>query len=416
MAATCSAQGSTAHTSTPGTRARCAAYRLPIAPQPSTATRTGGVGSLMRPTTWRRELGADVRARRPPTPRPPTTRPSTTSGSPPGAGRNGAGCRAARSGGRLAVAGGDARRSAQPNRAAVAAVASATSTPPATAVVHAVLLHRVAAAVDDGDRDAQAPARRRRRCTRSHSVAGPGQLLLPRAPAGAARQCPGCPRRATTRSPKRAAQRACVVAVLADVGHAERVGDEQVLGVGRLAVGADHLRRDARSGRNGLTVAPDAAMPPITTPSASRTGIPPAPGNTACGEACTKPAEIGAGSVVMRFRCSVLGICCVAEIQALEAARAMPPGPPWSSRDAVTSAPLAPTTAIPPRRPSCSALSTARWTSARAWSRGMSRGVRTSWSGAAWSRTTEILPRAGPAGSRANAASISSKAYVVVDR
>ena len=52
--------------------------------------------------------------------------------------------------------------------------------------------------------------------------------------------------------------------------------------------------------------------------------------------------------------------------QEFETARAMPPGPPWSSRDAVTNAPLAPTTAIPPRRPSCSALSTARCTRARA--------------------------------------------------
>ncbi len=38
----------------------------------------------------------------------------------------------------------------------------------------------------------------------------------------------------------------------------------------------------------------------------------------------------------------MLGICWVAEIHALDRARAMPPGPPWSSRDAVTSAPLAP--------------------------------------------------------------------------
>ena len=70
--------------------------------------------------------------------------------------------------------------------------------------------------------------------------------------------------------------------------------------------------------------------------------MPPAPGNIASGEACTKPAEIGCGSVVIRRRCSALGICWVAEIHAFDRARAMPPGPPWSRREAVISAPLAP--------------------------------------------------------------------------
>ena len=74
--------------------------------------------------------------------------------------------------------------------------------------------------------------------------------------------------------------------------------------------------------------------------------MPPAPGNTRLGRRGTNPVEIGAGRCVMRCRCSVLGICWVAEIHAFDRARAMPPGPPWSSRDAVTSAPLAPTTAI----------------------------------------------------------------------
>ena len=130
---------------------------------------------------------------------------------------------------------------------------------------------------------------------------------------------------------------------------------------------------ETSAGRNGLTVAPDAAMPATTTPSA-RIGMPPAPGNTASGDACAKPAATGGAIVVIRCRCSVLGICWVAEIHALERARAMPPGPPWSIREAVTSRPLAPTTAMPPRSPSCSALSIARWTRARASRRARSRG------------------------------------------
>ena len=45
----------------------------------------------------------------------------------------------------------------------------------------------------------------------------------------------------------------------------------------------------------------------------------------------------------------MLGICWVAAIQALERARAMPPAPPSSIREPVIRAPLAPTTAMPPR-------------------------------------------------------------------
>src|ERR1700691_1393177 len=114
-------------------------------------------------------------------------------------------------------------------------------------------------------------------------------------------------------------------------------------------------------------------MPATTAPSAL-TGMPPAPGNNASGDAAANPAATGGAIDVIRCRCSALGICCVAEIHALERARAIPPGPPASIRDAVISAPLAPTTAIPPRRPSCSALSTARCTSARASARLMSYG------------------------------------------
>ncbi|HTR91134.1 MAG TPA: hypothetical protein VMI73_05270 [Trebonia sp.] len=77
------------------------------------------------------------------------------------------------------------------------------------------------------------------------------------------------------------------------------------------------------SGKNGLTVAPEAAMP-----------------------ATTRPPSV----------------------------TVMPPGPPASIRDAVIRLPDAPTTAIAPRRPSCSALSTARLASARASAMPMSRG------------------------------------------
>jgi hypothetical protein len=55
----------------------------------------------------------------------------------------------------------------------------------------------------------------------------------------------------------------------------------------------------------------------------------------------------------------------VAAIQALERARPMPPAPPSSIREPVTSAPLAPTTAIAPDSPSCSAFVDRAATSAR---------------------------------------------------
>jgi len=114
-------------------------------------------------------------------------------------------------------------------------------------------------------------------------------------------------------------------------------------------------------------------MPATTTPPAL-TGIPPAPGNSASGDAWANPAATGGAIVVIRCRCSELGICWVAEIQALDLARAIPPGPPASIRDAVSRVPDAPTTATAPRSPSCSALSTARCTSARASARPRSRG------------------------------------------
>ena len=122
---------------------------------------------------------------------------------------------------------------------------------------------------------------------------------------------------------------------------------------------------------NGLTVAPDAAMPATIRPS-RRTGMPPAPGNADSGEMRGKPAATAGAMTPRRCRCSVLGMRWVAAIQALERARPMPPAPPSSIREPVISAPLAPTTTMPPARPSCSISSTARRTSVRADSRSRS--------------------------------------------
>src|SRR6478672_11069186 len=92
----------------------------------------------------------------------------------------------------------------------------------------------------------------------------------------------------------------------------------------------------------------------------------------ASGEQATNPAAIGAGSVAIRWWCSVLGTCCVAEIHAFDRARAIPPAPPRSMRDADTSTPLPPTTANAPRAPMWAALSIARTMRRRASSREMS--------------------------------------------
>jgi len=83
-----------------------------------------------------------------------------------------------------------------------------------------------------------------------------------------------------------------------------------------------------------------------------------------------KPRSIAWGRVDILRRCSRLGICCVAAIHAFDRARAMPPAPPRSIRDADTSTPLPPTTATAPRTPRSSALAIARAIRARAaaWS------------------------------------------------
>ncbi len=78
---------------------------------------------------------------------------------------------------------------------------------------------------------------------------------------------------------------------------------------------------------NGPIPAPEAATPATTTPSC-QIGMPPAPGNAASGEQATKPVTIGGAIIPSRCRCSRLGICWVAAIQALDRALAIPPAPP----------------------------------------------------------------------------------------
>ena len=97
-----------------------------------------------------------------------------------------------------------------------------------------------------------------------------------------------------------------VVAVLPDVRDAEGVGDQQVLGVGRLAVGAHHLAGRRPSGRNGLTVAPEAAMPATTTPPSRRgSACRPRRGTAPPATPATNPAATGGGD--RRHPVQVLG-------------------------------------------------------------------------------------------------------------
>ena len=113
---------------------------------------------------------------------------------------------------------------------------------------------------------------------------------------------------------------------------------------------------------NGLTVAPDAAMPGHDAAVAADRHAARRPGTPTRARRAAKPAATAGAMTPRRCRCSVLGMRWVAAIQALERARPMPPAPPSSIREPVISAPLAPTTTMPPDRPSCSAFSTARRT------------------------------------------------------
>ena len=107
--------------------------------------------------------------------------------------------------------------------------------------VHQVLLDGVAAAVDDGDRDRDAAAR----CFLHGPSAEPSRPVELGLAAGRRR---GGHAEAVGRVDDQVAEALlpalAVVAVLALVGDAERVGDQQVLRVGGPAVGADRARVD----------------------------------------------------------------------------------------------------------------------------------------------------------------------------
>ena len=128
------------------------------------------------------------------------------------------------------------------------AAASATAGPAADAAVRAVLLHRVAAAVDDGDGDLDALRRRGVEDPRAE-LARPLEfrLAVGGRRVGHAQAVLGDDRQLA----EALLPAGLVVAVLADVGHPERVRDEQVLGIRRRAVGADDPRVDAGRGRTG---------------------------------------------------------------------------------------------------------------------------------------------------------------------
>ena len=154
-------------------------------------------------------------------------------------------------------------------------------------------------------------------------------------------------------SPNASSQRCGVVAVLALVGRCRaptaRAGPRRSPACRRR----DQLAAvDAGCRRTARRVAPDAAMPATTTPSSSDRH-PARAGEARLGragrrsrlddrrrEACAS----GAGA-----RCS--GSAGWPRSTPWSAARAMPPAPPRSIRDAETSTPLAPTTATPPRTP-----------------------------------------------------------------
>ena len=168
-----------------------------------------------------------------------------------------------------------------------------------------------------------------------------------------------------------------VVAVLALVGDPQRLEDEQVFAVARPAVGDQLLR-------SSPVIVDERADPrPRRDPRHDR-----AAGSSAGrGSACRRrrgrspratgvnPATIGGGSVAIRTWCSVLGICWVAEIHALDRARAIPPAPPWSMREAGDERTGAADHDERPAHPDrWSALSIARSISARASASEMSVG------------------------------------------
>ena len=251
IASTCSAQGSTAHTSTPGTRARCAAYRLPIAPQPMTATRTAGLCSPGPVSAG----DGHVRVQRDPgdvradggiaaaDAEPGHHLPAVADRQPAGYAehrrhhqrrqRRGP-VRLAEPGAEIAAAAVEQRRRARHRLR--------DGHPAGRGAVHQVLLHRVAAPVHHGHRHPDAAAGRRVHGGIAEPP-GPVELGL------AARRGSGGHAEAVGRVDGQVAEALLpallVVSVLPGVRDPEGVGDQQVLGVGRPAVRAHHARVDA---------------------------------------------------------------------------------------------------------------------------------------------------------------------------
>ncbi len=178
----------------------------------------------------------------PPTPRPPTTRPSTARGTPPGAARKAAG------------ASEPSASAASPNHD----LRDPLGTPEpgcgrrrgerdirtrGDGVVHPVLLDRVATAVDDGNGDSKALARRRRDDEIAQADR-PRELVL--ACRGWRRLHPETVLGADDEVTEASLPPGAIVTVLPDVRDPQGIGDEEVLGVGRLAVRAHHLGSDTR--------------------------------------------------------------------------------------------------------------------------------------------------------------------------
>ena len=274
----------------------------------ATATRT--VAGALTARHRGGELGATGRSA-PPTPRPPTTRPSTRgqaagrgAGTASGAGRPATPRR--RRPGRQLGAGTERRRRGGRRERDVAPPAGASS------IASCCIGSPRRSTTATRDRQALAPwpgGQRgpRARGAQSSSVLAwrPGRATCP----GLRRlDAPGAERRgASGRGRRRAGRRTPL----------ERVGDEQVFRVGGPAVG-QIISASRPGGRNGLTVAPDAAMPATIRPSRRAPACRRHPGTPTAARLDEAGGDRLRQRCVMRRRCSVLGICWVAEIQALE--------------------------------------------------------------------------------------------------
>ena len=234
-------------TSTPGTRARCAAYGLPIAP----AADDGDAGHDAYSASIR-AMSAQTVGSQPPTPvghhlprrhGPAARRERRAPAAPPAppAHATARPVRQPEAGAEVAAAaveqGRRARRppARQPMPAGRRSIRSCcTGSPPRSTTATATRTPRRVAA------------------SMAASQSPPGPVELGLAAAGGRGAMPRLSAGSTARSPKRwppsAAGRPRAVRC---TGRAEGVGDQQVLGVGKPAVGAHHARVDALAGRTG---------------------------------------------------------------------------------------------------------------------------------------------------------------------